>query len=94
MFILKTLAACAEFKKKCTKKKSVNSGRFFFFFFSSSHHASHVRFALLIFRVELEPRRGCQKSQLRGIFIGARVIRGPDWDWGDQDGGEGRFKAW
>ncbi len=22
--------------------------------------------------------------------VGLRVIRGPDWQWGDQDGGEGR----
>ena len=22
-------------------------------------------------------------------FVGLRVVRGPDWKWGDQDGGEG-----
>lgn len=22
-------------------------------------------------------------------LVGARVVRGPDWKWGDQDGGEG-----
>ena len=21
--------------------------------------------------------------------LGLRVVRGPDWEWGDQDGGEG-----
>ena len=26
----------------------------------------------------------------RGLFEGARVVRGRDWKWGDQDGGEGR----
>ena len=26
------------------------------------------------------------KVEARGIFVGARVVRGPDWDWGDQDG--------
>ena len=29
-------------------------------------------------------------SQVRGIFPGARVIRGVDWQWEDQDGGNGR----
>ena len=24
-------------------------------------------------------------------FIGARVVRGPDWKWGEQDGGEGHL---
>ena len=26
------------------------------------------------------------KLQSYGIFTGARVVRGPDWDWGNQDG--------
>ena len=26
----------------------------------------------------------------RGVFVGARVVRGRDWRWGDQDGGAGR----
>ena len=25
----------------------------------------------------------------RGMCLGLRVVRGPDWEWGDQDGGEG-----
>lgn len=35
------------------------------------------------------PRKGCSKVELKGIFIGAKVVRGPDWDWGNQDGGDG-----
>ena len=23
------------------------------------------------------------------VCLGFRVVRGPDWEWGDQDGGEG-----
>ena len=23
------------------------------------------------------------------VDVGLRVVRGPDWPWGDQDGGEG-----
>ena len=32
-------------------------------------------------------RAGKQKVQAKGIFTGARVVRGPDWDWDNQDGG-------
>merc|ERR1719319_394952 len=28
-------------------------------------------------------------TDFAGIYIGDRVKRGPDWKWGDQDGGEG-----
>ncbi|XP_067011890.2 E3 ubiquitin-protein ligase MIB2 [Anabrus simplex] len=40
--------------------------------------------------VEMVPRKGCAKVQLKGIFVGAKVVRGPDWDWNNQDGGEGK----
>jgi len=32
-------------------------------------------------------RLGKCKVEARGIFPGAQVMRGPDWDWGNQDGG-------
>ncbi|XP_049830572.1 E3 ubiquitin-protein ligase MIB1 [Schistocerca gregaria] len=41
-------------------------------------------------RVLLEPRRKSKKVGIRGIFPGARVVRGVDWQWEDQDGGNGR----
>ena len=41
-------------------------------------------------RVLLEPRRKSKKIPVRGIFSGSRVIRGVDWQWEDQDGGNGR----
>ncbi|KAG1650959.1 E3 ubiquitin-protein ligase mib1 [Nymphon striatum] len=41
-------------------------------------------------RVVLEPRRKSKKIVLRGIYPGARVVRGVDWQWEDQDGGNGR----
>ncbi|XP_072016181.1 E3 ubiquitin-protein ligase MIB1-like [Amphiura filiformis] len=41
-------------------------------------------------RVALEPRRKSKKIMARGIFPGARVVRGVDWEWEDQDGGNGR----
>lgn len=41
-------------------------------------------------RAMLEPRRKSKKIAVRGIFPGARVVRGVDWQWEDQDGGNGR----
>uniref|UniRef100_A0A182VU66 RING-type E3 ubiquitin transferase n=1 Tax=Anopheles minimus TaxID=112268 RepID=A0A182VU66_9DIPT len=38
----------------------------------------------------LPPRKGSIKIQLKGIFAGARVTRGPDWEWNNQDGGPGK----
>lgn len=38
----------------------------------------------------LEPRKKSKKLQLRGLFPGARVNRGVDWQWDDQDGGSGK----
>ena len=38
----------------------------------------------------MEPRRKSKKIMARGIFPGARVVRGVDWQWEDQDGGNGR----
>lgn len=40
--------------------------------------------------VRVPPRKGSGKIQLKGIFVGAKVVRGPDWEWGQQDGGEGK----
>ncbi|XP_013133451.1 PREDICTED: E3 ubiquitin-protein ligase mib1 [Papilio polytes] len=41
-------------------------------------------------RCLVEPRRKSKKNAVRGIFPGARVVRGVDWQWEDQDGGNGR----
>ncbi|KAG1686681.1 E3 ubiquitin-protein ligase MIB2 [Nymphon striatum] len=40
---------------------------------------------------ETPKRQGMAKVQSKGIFVGAKVARGPDWDWGNQDGGEGKI---
>lgn len=37
-------------------------------------------------KVLCEPRKRSKKVSLRGIFPGARVVRGVDWQWDDQDG--------
>ena len=41
---------------------------------------------MLVFRVICEARRKSKKVTARGIFPGARVVRGVDWQWEDQDG--------
>lgn len=35
-------------------------------------------------------RQNSSRIQLKGIFVGAKVCRGPDWEWGQQDGGENK----
>lgn len=41
-------------------------------------------------RIRVEPRRKTRRINVRGIFTGARVVRGVDWQWEDQDGGNGK----
>lgn len=33
-------------------------------------------------------RRDSIKMQVYGVFVGAKVVRGSDWEWGEQDGGK------
>ena len=40
-------------------------------------------------RIYVGRRLGKSKVEAKGIFRGAQVMRGPDWDWGNQDGQEG-----
>ncbi|XP_072464629.1 E3 ubiquitin-protein ligase MIB2 isoform X3 [Notamacropus eugenii] len=40
--------------------------------------------------VTVSARHNLPRITLRGIFQGAKVLRGPDWEWGNQDGGEGK----
>ncbi|XP_052213895.1 E3 ubiquitin-protein ligase MIB2-like isoform X2 [Dreissena polymorpha] len=41
--------------------------------------------------VKVSKRRDSVKVESKGNFAQARVVRGPDWDWGNQDGGEGKI---
>jgi E3 ubiquitin-protein ligase mind-bomb len=43
-------------------------------------------FRVYVCRVRVNKRAKSVKIEAKGIFPGARVIRGPDWDWGNQDG--------
>ena len=41
-------------------------------------------------RTRVQCRYQSGRVAARGVFVGARVVRGGDWRWGDQDGGAGR----
>eukprot|EP00094_Tigriopus_californicus_P011432 TCALIF_11037-PA protein Name:"Similar to MIB2 E3 ubiquitin-protein ligase MIB2 (Gallus gallus)" AED:0.04 eAED:0.04 QI:0/0/0/0.5/1/1/2/0/1055 len=41
--------------------------------------------------IEVPPRNGCRKILTRGILPGAKVVRGHDWAWENQDGGSGNM---
>ena len=34
---------------------------------------------------------GAQTGQSEDLKVGTRVMRGPDWEWQDQDGGDGKL---
>ena len=40
--------------------------------------------------VPVDPRKKSKKIPLKGLFNGARVFRGLDWRWENQDGGDGK----
>lgn len=46
-------------------------------------------FYIFVFSIDLNVRKNGRKCELRGIFVGAKVVRGFNWEWGNQDGGEG-----
>ncbi|NXU55682.1 MIB2 ligase, partial [Turnix velox] len=46
--------------------------------------------AVLFSSVLVSPRQNLTRITLKGTFQGAKVVRGPDWEWGNQDGGEGK----
>ena len=41
-------------------------------------------------RVKVQRRHTSRKIESSGIFPGAKVVRGPNWDWGNQDGESSR----
>lgn len=45
---------------------------------------------MYFFRLDLPVRKNGKKCELKGIFVGAKVIRGYNWEWANQDGGEGK----
>ena len=36
--------------------------------------------------MEVDARNGAMMVMAKGMFSGAKISRGPDWQWGDQDG--------
>ena len=62
--------------------------------YHSDKHNTRHRFCRILApgheRLLVESRRKSKKITTRGIFPSARVIRGVDWQWEDQDGGSGK----
>ena len=42
--------------------------------------------SLCICRVKMSCRAGAKRVEAKGVFVGAEVVRGPHWRFGDQDG--------
>ena len=40
----------------------------------------------LLCRVKVSCRAGAKRVEAKGVFVGADVVRGPHWRFGDQDG--------
>ena len=62
-------------------------------YMSDKHHLRHRFYRILVKdgpRVLCEMRRKSKKLVSRGLFPGARIQRGFDWQWEDQDGGRGK----
>ena len=45
-------------------------------------------YVMSICRKEVPAREQSTKMEVKGLFIGARVVRGVDWHLGDQDGND------
>uniref|UniRef100_A0A3Q3QFM3 E3 ubiquitin-protein ligase MIB2 n=1 Tax=Monopterus albus TaxID=43700 RepID=A0A3Q3QFM3_MONAL len=62
-------------------------------YMSNKHDLSHAfeRYETAHSQVSLAPRQNLPRIILKGIFQGVKVVRGPDWDWGNQDGGDGKI---
>ncbi|KAI1284962.1 E3 ubiquitin-protein ligase MIB1 [Halotydeus destructor] len=57
------------------------------------HNLKHQHYRILApghARILMEQRRKSKKTTIRGIYPGSRVVRGVDWQWEDQDGGQGK----
>ncbi|TFK13878.1 protein FAM110D [Platysternon megacephalum] len=62
-------------------------------YMNNKHDTSHAfeRYETAHSRpVTVGPRQNLPRIMLKGTFQGAKVVRGPDWEWGNQDGGEGK----
>ncbi|XP_044301333.1 E3 ubiquitin-protein ligase MIB2 [Varanus komodoensis] len=62
-------------------------------YMSNKHEVAHAfeRYETAHSRpVTVSPRQNLNRIALKGTFQGAKVVRGPDWEWGNQDGGEGK----
>ncbi|XP_072174847.1 E3 ubiquitin-protein ligase MIB2-like [Diadema setosum] len=62
-------------------------------YFAGAHDHNHEFLRLVTpysAGVRVSKRANATRTPLKGLLPGAKVVRGQDWDWGDQDGGEGK----
>ena len=51
---------------------------------------SHAHYTQIWIGRGMSKLGGSQRKAVKmEVLVGLRVVRGPDWEWGDQDGGEG-----
>ena len=58
----------------------------FFLSLKHTHTACTPSHPHTLTSITVESRRRCKKLTARGAFSGARVVRGVDWSWQEQDG--------
>jgi len=63
-----------------------DSAVFSCFYVDEENDADDDCCVLWIDRKEVPPREQSTKMEIMGLFAGARVVRGMDWSWADQDG--------
>ncbi|XP_030843382.1 E3 ubiquitin-protein ligase MIB2-like [Strongylocentrotus purpuratus] len=61
-------------------------------YMTSKHDLKHSFLRIIIPKSAgklMSPRAACRKTEAKGSFPGAKVCRGRDWKWQEQDGGSG-----
>eukprot|EP00057_Strongylocentrotus_purpuratus_P031361 XP_784379.3 PREDICTED: E3 ubiquitin-protein ligase MIB2 isoform X1 [Strongylocentrotus purpuratus] len=61
-------------------------------YMTSKHDLKHSFLRIIIPKSAgklMSPRAACRKTEAKGSFPGAKVCRGRDWQWQQQDGGSG-----
>lgn len=78
---------------KTRRSSSMNKRKEIKLMTASSMVPNHTVPTVLVqffFRVLVGKRANSSKWRAKGIYIGAKVVRGRDWDYQDQDGGNGK----
>lgn len=73
----------------CAFKQPIRQGKNIIIIINVTFFANEFDlFVIRNYRVRVPPRAGSTKIEMKGIFVGAKVVQGHDWEWGGQDGGK------